>query len=152
MKALTLWQPYATLIAIGSKRVETRSWHTLHYEGRPWIGIHAAKRTPKVELRLAFQGPVIRAALTAHKITPADLPHGAIVAVARLVGCGSAADTDRFTWNEQGQGWFGPGRWAWMLDDVRQLPTPVPATGAQGLWTIPAATVQTIDQMLGGLE
>ncbi len=39
MKALTLWQPWATLVAIGAKRVETRSWST-SYRGP--LAIHAA--------------------------------------------------------------------------------------------------------------
>ena len=29
MKALTLTQPWATLVAIGAKRIETRSWATV---------------------------------------------------------------------------------------------------------------------------
>lgn len=40
MKALSLWQPWATLIAIGAKQYETRGWST-PYRG-PLI-IHAAK-------------------------------------------------------------------------------------------------------------
>lgn len=40
MKALTLTQPWATLVAIGAKRIETRSWRT-NFRGR--IAIHAAK-------------------------------------------------------------------------------------------------------------
>lgn len=42
MKALTLWQPWATLIAIGAKTIETRSWSTNH---RGPLAIHAAKTT-----------------------------------------------------------------------------------------------------------
>jgi hypothetical protein len=29
MKAITLWQPWASLIAIGAKKYETRSWRQL---------------------------------------------------------------------------------------------------------------------------
>jgi hypothetical protein len=43
MKALTLWQPWASLVAFGEKRVETRCW-TTKYRGD--IAIHAAKTTP----------------------------------------------------------------------------------------------------------
>jgi hypothetical protein len=39
MKALTLTQPWATLIAIGAKRFETRSWATAY---RGPLAIHAA--------------------------------------------------------------------------------------------------------------
>ena len=41
MKALSLWQPWASAIACGSKTVETRSWST-KYRGP--LAIHAAKR------------------------------------------------------------------------------------------------------------
>ena len=44
MKALTLTQPWATLVAIGAKRIETRSWRT-SYRGP--LAIHAAKGFPK---------------------------------------------------------------------------------------------------------
>lgn len=47
MKALTLWQPWASLIALGIKRIETRSWST-NYRGP--LAIHAAKRPPGVEM------------------------------------------------------------------------------------------------------
>lgn len=41
MKAITLHQPYASLIAHGYKCIETRTWPT-HYRGS--LAIHAAKR------------------------------------------------------------------------------------------------------------
>lgn len=40
MKALSLWQPWASLVAIGAKTIETRSWST-SYRGP--LAIHAAK-------------------------------------------------------------------------------------------------------------
>lgn len=43
MKALTLWQPSASLIAREVKRIETRSWST-DYRGP--LAIHAAARRP----------------------------------------------------------------------------------------------------------
>src|SRR3954451_22243677 len=41
--ALTLTQPWATLVAIGAKQIETRSWGTSY---RGWLAIHAAKGYP----------------------------------------------------------------------------------------------------------
>lgn len=49
MKALTVHQPYASLIAIGAKRIETRSWST-SYRGP--LAIHAAALTPVGDLAL----------------------------------------------------------------------------------------------------
>ena len=42
MKAITIWQPWASLLACGGKRFETRSWAT-SYRGP--IAIHAAKKS-----------------------------------------------------------------------------------------------------------
>lgn len=41
MKAITIWQPWASLLACGAKQYETRSWKT-DYRGP--IAIHAAKK------------------------------------------------------------------------------------------------------------
>src|SRR5260370_42147173 len=43
MKALTLWQPWASLVAFEEKKVETRTWAT-KYRGP--LAIHAAVRMP----------------------------------------------------------------------------------------------------------
>lgn len=45
VRALTLWQPWASLVAVGAKTIETRGWST-DYRG-PLL-IHAAKRKPDV--------------------------------------------------------------------------------------------------------
>ena len=42
MKAITIIQPWATLIALGEKQFETRSWFTKH---RGELAIHAGKRS-----------------------------------------------------------------------------------------------------------
>ena len=41
VKAITIWQPWASLVAVGAKTMETRSWPT-KYRGP--IAIHAAQR------------------------------------------------------------------------------------------------------------
>lgn len=50
MKAITLWQPWASLVATGAKIIETRSWGTRH---RGPIAIHAAMEDSLV-VRLCF--------------------------------------------------------------------------------------------------
>lgn len=45
VRALTLWQPWASLVALGLKRIETRSWST-PYRGR--LLIHAAAKVPTI--------------------------------------------------------------------------------------------------------
>lgn len=92
MKALSLTQPWASLVAIGEKRIETRSWAT-RYRGP--VAIHAAKSFPGAAQHWCFAEP-FRSALLRH---PDDLPHygahpytmrvtglalGAVLAVAEL--------------------------------------------------------------------
>lgn len=48
MKALTLWQPWASLVALGVKSIETRSWST-SYRGQ--LAIHAAATMPSYQNR-----------------------------------------------------------------------------------------------------
>jgi ASCH domain. len=140
MKALSLIQPWATLIAVGAKRVETRAWST-DYRGA--LAIHASKwltqagRVLNHDVPECCQGEPFCSALTQGGIERiADLPSGAIVAVARLVGVRPTAtfDVDGY---EREFGDYYPGRYAWCLDDVRQLPVPIPYRGARGLWELP---------------
>lgn len=53
MKAISLWQPWATLISTGDKTWETRSWATTY---RGPLAIHAAKKFGPLERLLAFSG------------------------------------------------------------------------------------------------
>ncbi len=46
MNALTLHQPWASLIALGIKTIETRSWGARHSATGQPLAIHAAKREP----------------------------------------------------------------------------------------------------------
>jgi len=51
LKALTLWQPWASLLAGGGKMFETRSWKT-NYRGP--VVIHAAKLSVRQVLKKCF--------------------------------------------------------------------------------------------------
>lgn len=42
MKAVTISQPFATLVALGAKTLETRSWATKH---RGDLAIHAGQKS-----------------------------------------------------------------------------------------------------------
>lgn len=148
MKALSLTQPYATLVALGAKRIETRGWGTTY---RGPLAIHAARSVARVGGEAGFQQlcrqqPFARALATAGSPTEAGprLPRGAIVATAVLVDClrispfWPSLETAWF-WElrapaEEAFDLFSPGRYLWFLDQVQPLPTPLPARGALGLW------------------
>ena len=124
IKALTLWQPWAQAVAEGVKKWETRGWKT-NYRG--WVAIHAAARKmTHAQKELA------------EKWGMKEMPSAAVVAVARLTDCVLMTEENMAKMSEQERAWgdWQVGRWAWRLEDVRKLPVPMPATGAQGLWTL----------------
>lgn len=132
IKAITLWQPWASLVAAGVKRHETRHWKT-DYRGP--IAIHAAQR-------LDLAGcPDQLCADVLGQFWAKEIPLGAVVAVARLTACHQAhIVADHITPADREAGNFARGRFAWELQDIRALIDPVPATGRQGLfnWSPPA--------------
>lgn len=150
MKAISLWQPWASAIALGLKRVETRSWPTKH---RGPIAIHAAKSKVGVQ-RAADEAVLIEVAQalgiakpslwTARRRLESLLPFGAIVAVAELVECDQStpdlvahARSFRLGELELLMGDWTAGRWLWRLDNIRAVDPPVPTIGRQGLFEVP---------------
>lgn len=127
MKALSLWQPWASAIALGHKRIETRHWST-SYRGP--IAIHAAKRWTAEEREFAS----VERALGR---LPDRLPLGAVVATARLIGIRRTEDLELTIGPiEKLYGNYGPRRFGWMLDDIRPLLEPFPCVGRQGLFEV----------------
>lgn len=142
VRALSLTQPWATLIAIGAKRIETRSWSTSY---RARIAIHASKTMPGYCRRFAYSEPAWTV-LNIAGITLGDncetLPRGAIIATATLA---DVVRTEDITAMSQGLlrheiefGEYARGRYGWILQDVVALAEPIPCKGALGLWAVPA--------------
>lgn len=141
LKALTLHQPWAQLIAAGHKRIETRSWQT---EYRGLLAIHAAQPQPgETELftTMAEDG------IDLHGLTPFNVRHGAIIAIATLADVVPIDDLlasdsgGRYT-SELPYGDFTPGRYAWLLEDIQALSEPYPIAGHQGLWNVTIESVE----------
>jgi len=116
IRILSLWQPWASAIAHGAKRYETRSWAT---DYRGWIAIHAAKRSADVPYPDEW----------------GKLPSGAVVAIAWLQDIHAIRPefTADLTLAERYWGDYTTGRFAWELRDVRPLAQPFPYRGSQGL-------------------
>lgn len=130
MKALTICQPYAELIACGEKRVENRTWST-SYRGP--LAIHAGTS---------------RAWLRTYRPLPKQMDFGKVIAVCDLVACIDlltlrlhfAENSDHPLSRQYVEKWkwilshdHASGPFCWVLENVRRI-DPVIAVGRQGLW------------------
>ena len=134
MKTLSLLQPWATLVVMGVKQIETRSWSTAH---RGPLLIHASKG--KAGEIFANESPF-------KKYIPdfSNLPFGYIIGRVTLVdvvriGTGSLFHTNdemmnRLTMEEKAFGDYTDGRFAWILQDSVQFKQPIGARGGLTLW------------------
>jgi len=147
MKVLSLTQPWATLMAIGEKRIETRSWSTRH---RGPLAIAAAKGFPVECQRLCFERPFAEALARGGITTLAPImeARGHILAIVDVIDCLPTdgefvrrsllrpiiAPTGQ---SEMVFGDYSTGRFGWLTDNLRRLATPIAAKGALGLWEFP---------------
>tara|TARA_B100002049_G_scaffold158746_1_gene118671 strand:- start:355 stop:762 length:408 start_codon:yes stop_codon:yes gene_type:complete len=118
IKALTVCQPFAHLIAVREKPVENRTWFTAY---RGPLAIHAGKSREHID----EADPV------------SEMTFGAVIAMARLVDVCHIDDVRRGRYDEK-HPWlaahehtFGP--YCWVLANVKRI-EPVPCRGALGLW------------------
>lgn len=122
VKALTLQQPWATLIAIGVKEVETRKWHPKENPGRLVICSSKKPLTGPAHERLLASPPF------ALCLKGRETPRSSMLAIATLARCVRTDELNRtaLSKTEFAFGDYRPGRWAWFLEDVTALPEPVP--------------------------
>lgn len=141
MKAISLWQPWATLMAIGAKKNETRHWPT--YWRGPLV-LHAAKRFGPDERDICDDVPFREVLASAGILRPSDLPLGALVGVVRVVYCTKTEtfgadlfEHGRLSAQEHAFGNYGPGRWAWITEGAKRFAVPIPWKGKQGFFDVP---------------
>jgi activating signal cointegrator 1 len=136
MKAISIRQPWASLLATGAKRFETRSWQTRH---RGPLLLHAGRCLSQARW-LAGAEP-FRTALHAHRAS--ELCYGAILGCAELVDClPTEALDDVLDSRERALGDFRPGRWAWVLERPIRLTTPLPLRGVLGIFDVDDALLR----------
>jgi hypothetical protein len=141
VKAITIYQPHATAVALGWKKNETKPgrWHW-----RGLVAIHAAlerhRRGSDIRakaLELLDKGKVVEIPEIP------TFPRGAIVALVRMVDCVRAEDVRDLTDLERAFGDYSAGRFVWKFTDVRPL-RPIECKGAQGMWDVPADVQRAI--------
>lgn len=147
LEAITLYQPWATLVAIGAKRFEFRGWPPPRRLVGRRIAIHAgARKIPKTELRellVKLQGPRWRETgipapdlavplLEQALSNPTIFPLGVVVCTAGLgrplrgVELSAALGTDPVPGADT--------NWGWPLMNIQVLEPAVPARGDKGFW------------------
>lgn len=168
MKALSLHQPWASLMASGHKRVETRSWALRH---RGPLLIHAAKKWNPDLASIAAVAP-FRAALEAAGIAFEateeacergwGMPFGAIIGRVDVVDCVCTENVPDETPDipgayklmmdgllhvsdvERAFGDYSPGRFAFVCENAVRFAKPIPYSGCVGLFDVP-------DELLKGV-
>lgn len=148
MRALSLLQPWASLVEVGAKKIETRSWKTSY---RGTLLIHASmsrKRLGVLTMYPWLGKPLVAAGYRAED----SVPFGAVVAVCDLVDC---VPITKNLWpldlspQEEEYGDYSAGRFAWKLANVRRLKKPIPYKGALGLWRPGGDLVAEVGHQLG---
>ena len=134
-KVLSLLQPWASLVVMGLKKIETRSWQTAH---RGTLLIHAS---------LGRKSKILSTELPFSKYIPDfdALPFGAIVGQVELEDIIpveelflSDAKLNALTLEEKAFGDYTRGRYAWLLTEPIMYEEPLPVKGGLGLWKFEA--------------
>lgn len=122
MKAISIKQPWAHLIASGIKTVENRAWYSEH---RGDILICAGKSRDELERDIDY----LRKAYGIF-VKPEELVFGQALAVAKMIAC-TKSPTERID-----KYWHEHGKFAWVLRQIRQI-DPFPVRGKLMVFDVP---------------
>ena len=144
MKALTLMQPWASLIAHGLQDVETRSWWARQLRPGECLAIHAGRTIPDTS-DMPEEVGAIEALYGPDWINRVE--RGLVLCTVRYRGVfrvksvsnGEASGYDPVSGLTVSMpmtrfGYWAPGRYIWLLSDVDRVDEPVPARGQLGIW------------------
>lgn len=148
MKAITICQPYATLVlprgpdGIVEKRVENRTWFA-HYRG-PLL-IHAGKSLEWLDLVPDPDEPLLDILSVDREsgVRLGEMVLGAVIGIVELVACVSAKDI--LSGDLEGYSLYSGlrdhkhvhGPWCHIYKNARRFKTPVPYRGRQGFFEVP---------------
>ena len=166
MRALSLTEPWASLVVMGEKKIETRSWKPYVFEA---VAIHASKGFPKSARNFATTNSYCsRSLFHGHFAHVDQLPLGEIIGTAEIVGylptevfTNQNDETHRqllkqtavnFSAQEREFGNYSENRFGWILRNPLMLKTPIPCKGALGLWKVPADIEAQIINQLGEIN
>ena len=155
MKAISLWQPWATLVMNGAKQIETRG-RNCTYRGE--FAVHAAKHWTYEQRDLCLTEPFFSILRDAGYITRSrsglhvvDLPVGRILGMATLADTKPTEQLHTISDQERAFGNYAPGRHGYLLRDNRPLRRPIACGGRQAVpFDVPSNVEAKIREQLGG--
>lgn len=122
MRAISLWQPWASYLVSGEKKIETRGWPT-QYRG-PLL-IHAAKTPQECD-----------------REERKTLPFGALIGVVHLIDCRRTEEIrEKLSNQEYSLGCYGDGRFGWITERPMMFKDPIPYKGQQGFFEVPDSVI-----------
>jgi hypothetical protein len=141
VKALTVRQPWASLLVMGAKRIETRPWRLREPQR---VLIHAGTAMPcRIGQRVTFgaweverdaAGLLLRGPIA----WPYRLPMGALIGSVHVFETRPTASLECNPGeSERALGDYSPGRFAWSTNGAQRLREPISIKGRLGLWTPP---------------
>jgi hypothetical protein len=132
MKALSLLQPWASLIVCGLKDIENRDWHAPRNLIGQRIAIHASKKLDPEEFDSAMSmARGIGCFGNADDWNPQLYPHGCIIGEATLAA----------VVKESTSPWF-VGEFGFVLTNPKSYLRPIPIRGQLGFWQVPDGLIQ----------
>lgn len=128
MKVISLLEPWASLIKEKVKYIETRSWPT-KYRGELYI--HASKKKFTKKNYIEYKEQL-------NLLNDTNFKYGYIIAKCKLVDCRymneDLIQEVKKNHNEYICGHYDIGRYAWILENIEILETPIQAKGKLGIW------------------
>lgn len=128
MRVLTLIQPWATLIILGEKKIETRCWST---KIRGPIAIHAGKKINKK----VFNDPIYKEVFEKYGITVNNIVTSAIIGTCEIKDVKPTESLrDDLDAKEILFGDYSDNRFGWLLDNVKAIEPILDVKGMLGFW------------------
>jgi hypothetical protein len=138
VKAISLWQPWASLWLTDRKIHETRSW-PMHLYGPLLVHAAKARKAMRPDEHHSFLVEILEDEFGGHWAK--DLPMGAIVGVVEIIDCKPTeevyTDKDGAPSDDYWCGNFAPDRFAWKKGRYQKFERPIPYTGRQGFFEVP---------------
>ncbi len=137
-RAISLWQPYASLVALGYKTFETRLWPT-EYRG-DFLVASTKAAAPRDDYDRVMAAVKVRGLPTFGRLEQKTAPRGVMLAVVHLADCRPMTPAD------ERDAWIGTTdpsgktRFVWTLENLRPV-TWAPVTGKQGWFKVPRQDV-----------